>query len=164
MAQDKGTALGWDDEAQVQDSQYDVLPEGEYTYEVVNFKRERFNGSDKMSSCPVAALQLKCTNKQTGIAATAFCRLYLNSKVLWRISAFFKSCGLLEPNAPEGASMPMSLFGDCIGRTGSVKVKVSQSKKDGKTYENNEFTFVVPKSGASAQAAPAQKSWGGGDF
>ena len=56
MSQDKGTALGWEDEAQVQDSQYDVLPEGEYTYEVVNFKRERFNGSDKMSPCPVAAL------------------------------------------------------------------------------------------------------------
>lgn len=162
MAQDKGTALGWDDEAQVQDNQYDVLPEGEYAYEVVNFKRERFNGSDKMSPCPVAALQLKCTNKQTGIAATAFCRLYLNSKVLWRISAFFKSCGLLEPNAPEGASMPMSLFGDCVGRTGNVKVKVSKSTKGGTTYENNEFTFVVPK--GNQQAAPAQKSWGGEGF
>lgn len=162
MAQDRGTALGWEDEAQVQDNQYDVLPEGEYTYEVVNFRRERFDGSDKMSPCPVAALQLKCTNKQTGITATAFCRLYLNSKVLWRISAFFKSCGLLDPNAAEGTNMPMSLFGQCVGRTGTVKVKVSKSTKGGTTYENNEFTFVVPK--GNQQAAPAQKSWGGQGF
>ena len=146
--EDKGTALGWDDEAKVQDNQYEVLPEGVYTYEVVNFKREHFDGSDKMSPCPVAVLQLKCTNQATGITGTSF----------------FKSCSLLDPNAAEGSNMPMSLFNNCVGCTGTVKVKVSKSTKGGKTYENNEFNFGVPKGGTPAQTAPAQKSWGGEGF
>ena len=165
MQQDKGTALGWDDEGQVQDNAFELVPEGEYTYEVTNFKRERFGGSDKMSACPVAALQLKCTNAQTGVTATGFCRLFLNSKVQWRIAAFFKSCGLIDPNAAEGASMPMSLFNQVVGCTGRVKVKVTKSK-DGK-YENNDFNFVVPKGGAQQpqpQAQPQQQSWGGQGF
>lgn len=162
--EDKGTALGWDDEAKVQDNQYEMLPEGVYTYEVVNFKRERFDGSDKMSPCPVAVLQLKCTNQATGITGTGFCRLFLNTKVIWRVASFFKSCGLLDPNAAEGSNMPMSLFNNCVGCAGTVKVKVSKSMKGGKTYENNEFNFVVPKGGTPAQAAPAQKSWGGEGF
>ena len=159
--EDKGQALGWEDEGQVQESQYDLIPEGEYAYEVVNFKRERFGGSPKMNACPVAALQLKCTNVEKGFTATGFCRLYLNSKVMWRISNFFKSCGLLDPNASEGASMPMSLFNQVIGCTGRVKIKISKSKSNGKEYENNDFNFVVPKGGQSAPAAPTQQSWGG---
>lgn len=162
--EDKGTALGWDDEGQVQSNDYEVVPEGEYDYEVVNFKRERFNGSAKMSACPVAALQLKCTNVENGMTVTGFCRLYLNSKVQWRISNFFKSCGLLDPNAAEGASMPMSLFGQVIGCTGRVKVKITKSTNNGKTYENNDFNFVPRKAGA-APAAPAQQMpWGGKNF
>lgn len=165
MAQDKGTALGWGDEGQVQDNSFDVVPEGEYDYEVVNFKRERFGGSDKMSACPVAALQLKCTNPQTGVTATGFCRLFLNSKVQWRIAQFFKSCGLIDPNAAEGTSMPMSLFDRVVGATGRVKVKVTKSKRDGREYENNDFNFVVPRGGnAQQQPQPQQQSWGGQGF
>lgn len=156
MAQDKGTAIGWDDEGQVQDSTFEVLPEGEYTYEVVNFKRERFDGSQNMNACPVAALQLKCTNVDTGIMSTGFCRLYLNSKVMFRISNFFKSCGLVDAQAPEGTGIPMSLFGKCVGASGRVKVKLSKSERNGRTYENNDFDFVVPKGDASE--APATGS------
>jgi hypothetical protein len=162
--EDKGQALGWDDEGQVQESSYDVLPEGEYTYEVVNFKREHFGGSAKMSACPVAALQLKCTNVENGMTVTGFCRLYLNSKVQWRISNFFKSCGLLDPNAAEGASMPMSLFGQVVGCTGRVKVKVTKSTNNGKTYENNDFNFVPRKAGTAPAAPAQQQSWGGKNF
>jgi hypothetical protein len=162
MAQDKGQALGWDDEGQVQDSQFELVPEGEYDYEVTNFKRERFDGSDKMAACPVAALQLKCTNVETGLVATGFCRLFLNSKVQWRIAAFFKSCGLIDPNAAEGARMPMSLFDGAVGCTGRVKVKITKSKRGDRTYENNDFNFVIPNRSTQPQQ-PAQQSWGG-DF
>lgn len=151
--QDKGTAIGWDGEGQAQSSSFEALPEGEYTYEVVNFKRERFDGSQNMSACPVAVLQLKCANVDTGVVATGFCRLYLNSKVFFRITNFFKSCGLVDPETPDGSNIPMSLFGQCVGATGRVKVKLTKTERNGRTYENNDFDFVVPKAGEVPQAA-----------
>ena len=162
MAQDLGKAFDWDDDAQVQDSRFELLPDGEYDYEIVGFKRERFPGSAKMAACPVAVLQLRCTNAQA--SGTGFCRLFLNSKVVWRITAFFKSCGLMRPDTPEGTRFPMTLFEQVIGCTGKVKVTITKSESNGRTYENNEFTFVVPKVGAQAPAAPKQQSWGGQGF
>lgn len=164
MAQDKGQALGWEDESTVQDNGFEILPEGEYAYEVVSLKRERFDGSAKMNACPVAALQLRCADGN-GVIRTGFCRLFLNSKVLWRITEFFKSCGLVAPDAPEGTSMPMSLFDQVIGCTGYVKVTVSTSERDGKTYENNDYKFLKPTpKPMPPQAQPQQQSWGGQGF
>lgn len=166
MAQDLGQSLSWEGEAEVQDSQFELLPDGEYDYEIVGFKRERFAGSEKMAACPIAVLQLRCKNAQA--SGTGFCRLFLNSKVVWRITAFFKSCGLMRPDTPEGTRFPMSLFDQVIGCTGKVKVTITKSEYKGKTYENNEFTFVVPKAGAQAATAPApeprQRAWGGQGF
>lgn len=169
MAQDLGQALSWDGSAQVTDSQFELLPEGEYDYEVTGFKRERFDGSAKMAACPVAVLQLKCTNASA--SGTGFCRLFLNSKVLWRITQFFKSCGLIPAGTPEGTSFHMSLFEQVPGCTGKVKVTVTKSESNGRTYENNEFQFVVPKPTAAATPAPTyapqqsqQRSWGGQGF
>ncbi len=144
MADNKGTALGWDDEGKVQDGgDFDVLPEGEYTYEVTNFKRERFDGSKNMGPCPVAVLQLRCENEHA--SGTIFTRLYLNSKVMFRISNFFKSAGLVAADAPEGTSMPMSLFGQAAGSTGRCKVKVRKYEVNGEKRESNDVDFIVPK-------------------
>jgi hypothetical protein len=169
MAQDLGQAFNWDDNAQVTDSQFELLPAGDYDYEVTNFKRERFDGSAKMAACPVAVLTLRCTNAQA--SGTGFCRLFLNSKVVWRITQFFKSCGLLNPNTAEGTSFPMSLFEQVVGCTGKVKVTITKSESNGRTYENNDFQFIVPKGTAPAPAttyAPPQqtqqRSWGGQGF
>lgn len=177
---DLGVAFDWDDNAQVTDNQFELLPEGEYDYEVVGFKRERFGGSQKMNACPVAVLQLRCTNAEA--QGTGFCRLFLNSKVLWRITSFFKSCGLIPAGTPEGTSFPMSLFEQVVGCTGKVKVTVTKSESNGRTYENNEFQFVVPKDTATPAPAttyappqqpqqlyqppqqPQQRSWGGQGF
>ena len=163
MAQDLGRAFTWEDEAEVQDSQFELLPEGEYDYEVVGFKRERFAGSSKMAACPIAVLTLRCTSPKA--SGTGFCRLFLNSKVVWRITAFFKSCGLMRPDTPEGTRFPMTLFEQVIGCTGKVKVTITKSEgANGKTYENNDYQFVIPRAGAQAPQQPQQQSWGGNGF
>lgn len=166
---DLGQALNWDDTAQVTDSQFEILPNGDYDYEVTGFKHERFDGSSKMSACPVAVLQLRCTN--VNASGTGFCRLFLNSKVLWKITAFFKSCGLIPADTAEGTPFPMSLFEQVVGCTGKVKVTVTKSTSNGREYENNEFQFVVPKATAAPAPAPTyapqqpqQRSWGGQGF
>ena len=155
MAQDKGMALGWDDEGQAADDSFELLPEGEYDFEVTNFKRERFDGSDTMAPCPQAALQLKCRGqKATG---TVFERIKLNTKMMWQITAFFKSCGLIPADTPEGASISMSLFGQSIGCTGRCKI-TQRSYKTGKGEERtvNNVTFLAPE---QKQPQPQQTSY-----
>lgn len=146
MAQDKGMALGWDDEGEVSEDSYEVLPAGDYHFEVVNFKRERFDGSDTMAPCPQAAIQLKCTNGTR--SGTVFERIKLNTKMMWQISAFFKACGLIPADTPEGARVSMSLFQQCVGCTGECKVTVRNYKSNGQDREANNIKFLVPKPGS----------------
>lgn len=153
MAQDRGQALGWDDEAQVEDSAYEVLPEGTYDYEVAGFDRGHYEGSANMAPCPMAKVRLHCTGTGgTSASGTAFVNFYLNSKTLWKITQLLKSTSVLDPETPEGQKYPLSMFSkdNLIGSTGRCKVKVTQSKRDGKTYDNNEFTFLKPEKGASS--------------
>lgn len=157
MAENLGAAIGWDDEGQVTEGQdFEVLPAGEYKYEVVNFKRERYGGGKNMCACNVAVLQLKCENDKA--SGTVFARLYLNTKVMFRITNFFKSAGLVDPRAAEGAPMPMSLFDSSVGCTGRCKIKVRKYKgNDGKEYESNDVDFIVPKVNAAQTAYPQQQ-------
>ena len=156
MAQDRGQALGWDDEAVVEDSSYEVLPNGTYDYEVTGFDRGRFDGSANMGPCPMAKVRLRCVGVDGATASgTGFVNFYLNTKTLWKITQFLKSTGILDPETPEGQTYPISIFSkdNAIGATGRCKVKVTQTKRDGKTYDNNEFTFLMPEQGSSAVPA-----------
>jgi hypothetical protein len=119
-----------------------LLPVGDYDYEVVNMERDRFKGSDKLSACPVAVLQIRCVNEQT--SGIGLCRLYLNSKMIWHITEFFKSCGLIPADAPEGTEFSMRLFEQVVGRTGKVRVTITKNERDGSTYKSNSFRFIVP--------------------
>lgn len=151
MAENMGEALGWEGEGQVTESKdFEVLPEGEYDFEVTNLKRERHGGSANIGPCPVAVLQLKCKGQLA--SGTVFERLYLNTKVLWKISNFFKCVGIIAADTPEGTRMPMSLFDQVIGCTGRCKIKPSKYTKDGKEYDSNDVDFIVPK---ATQQAPA---------
>lgn len=148
---DKGVALGWDDEGQAADSSFEILPEGEYDFEVTNFKRERFDGNDNMAACPQAAIQLKCIGeKATG---TTFERIRLNSRMMWQITAFFKSCGLIPADTPEGANISMSLFNQCVGCRGRCKITIRKYEYNGEKREANNVTFLVPKT----QPQPTQQ-------
>lgn len=157
---DLGRALGWEDDAQVQESEFVLLDPGVYDYQVVGFERGRFDGSKQMAACNVAKLTLRCTNgAQTG---NVFVNLMLNTKVLWRTSQFFKSCGLIPADAQPGANFSMALFNQVVGRTGRVKLKhrVWQDK----TYNDvDEFLKPDPVQ-AAAPTAPVQQQWGGGGF
>ena len=156
MANDNlGEALGWEDEATVSDSEFVLLEPGTYDYVVKAFERGWFNGSEKMCPCAMAKLTLSVTDKRTGTPVDVFCNLMLNKKVAFRITQFFKSCGLLPPDAKDGDRFPMSLFDQCVGKRGRVKVK-------NRTYNGREYNDV--DSFVKADADSAQQSWGGGGF
>ena len=150
---DLGQSLGWEDEGKVQESEIVLLEPGIYDYTVTKFERGRFDGSDKMAACPMAKLTLHC--KGDRMESDVFVNLALNSKVLFRITQFFKSCGLLPLDAKQGDGMPMSLFNHVMGRTGKVKIK-------NRTYNGREYNEVDEWLKPEPQATTT--SWGGSGF
>ena len=150
---DLGQSLGWEDEGKVQESEIVLLEPGIYDYTVTKFERGRFDGSDKMAACPMAKLTLHC--KSDRMESDVFVNLALNSKVLFRITQFFKSCGLLPLDAKQGDGMPMSLFNHVMGRTGKVKIK-------NRTYNGREYNEVDEWLKPEPRATTT--SWGGSGF
>ena len=53
--------LGWDDEIEKDGPEFVLLPEGDYSFEVVGFERARHNGSEKLPACNKAQQQLNIT-------------------------------------------------------------------------------------------------------
>lgn len=137
---DYDEALGWDDEATASDAEYTLLEPGEYTYRVDDFERGRFDGSDKMGPCPVAKLTLSCSNA-AGQQGTVVTRLYLTKRQQWKLTQFFKSCGLIDASLPDGQAyrMPWDQVRGAIGRA-----EIGNHTHQGRTY-NEVKRFVVPE-------------------
>lgn len=137
---DYDEALGWDDEATASDTEYTVLEPGEYTYRVDGFERGRFDGSDKMGPCPMAKLTLSCSNA-AGQQGTVVTRLYLTKRQQWKLTQFFKSCGLIDASLPDGQAyhMPWDQVRGAIGRA-----EIGNNTYQGRTYNKVE-RFVVPE-------------------
>lgn len=145
MAEDKfielGTEIGWDDEIE-QESQYVLLPEGEYNFTVAAMERERFEGSEKMGPCNMAILTLAITNPKTGSPVSVTDRLYLNSKAEWKLSQFFISIGQKkhgEKLKPDWSKVPLS--------EGRCKIKIHKyTDRDGNGKEINQVgSYLEPK-------------------
>lgn len=154
--QDMGEALGWDDRVKAVDSEFILLEPGTYDFTVKSFERGWFNGSDKMCPCAMAKMTLAMSDPKSGAVVDVFCNLMLNKKVLFRITQFFKSVGLLDPDMKDGDEFDLSLFPHSVGRSGRVKIK-------NRTYNGREYNdveqFLKPEGGA-----PQQQTWGGGGF
>ena len=56
-----GRELGWNDTIE-HDSEYTLLPEGDYDFEVTRLERARHNGSAKLPACNKAVLTLRLTD------------------------------------------------------------------------------------------------------
>ena len=71
--------LDWDDSIEQDGSEFIVLPEGDYLFEVTSMERGDFPGSEKMCPCPKATLTLKVTSEKG--TATIFDDLILHKKM-----------------------------------------------------------------------------------
>lgn len=142
-------ALDWDSEI-TKDDEYELLPEGTYSFKVESLERARFNGSEKMSACNQANLTLILTG-QDGKQHKVFDTLFLHSKAEWRLSQFFTSIGQKKKGEP--LKMNWNLV---PGSSGKLELKINRyTKKDGSTGENNKVDKYLPAE---------QKAWtpGGG--
>ncbi|MEG1823070.1 MAG: DUF669 domain-containing protein, partial [Clostridiales bacterium] len=104
--------LGWEDEIQ-KDSEFEVLPKGDYDFEVIDFKRGRYDGGPNLPACNKAIISLKLTGK--GGAATITQNLFLHSKTEGILCAFFEAIGQRK----HGESLKMN-WGTVVGSKGSL--------------------------------------------
>ncbi|MBE6745863.1 MAG: DUF669 domain-containing protein [Ruminococcaceae bacterium] len=140
MSENLERAFDWDDEIE-QESEFTLLPEGTYDFEVIKFERAMHNGSDKLPPCKKAVLTLKVSDDK-GASTTIIHNLFLHTKTEGMLSAFFIAIGMKK----HGEKVRMN-WQQVIGAKGKCKVIVD-------TYNGNQYnkikSFLEPKELPSA--------------
>lgn len=121
-------ALDWDDEIE-KESEFVLLPEGTYNFEVIKFERGNHNGSDKLPACKKAILTVKVFGKN-GEETTIIHNLFLHTKTEGMLSAFFLSIG----EKKHGEKVRMN-WQNVTGAKGRCKVTVD-------TYNGNQYNKI----------------------
>lgn len=133
---DQGMELGWEDEIQ-QDSQESIkLAEGDYDFEVAEFERARFNGSEKVPACNQAKLKLRVETPDG--TAIVFHNLFLNTKFEWQLSAFF--CAIGQKRRGEPLKMNWNTVVGAKGRA-----RIGAREYNGKTYNQVKKFYDAPE-------------------
>lgn len=142
LNEELGQEIGWDGEIS-KESQFILLPEGEYNFKVESFERQRFNGSEKMAPCNMAVLNLAVTDPKTGETASVRDRLYLNSKAEWKLSQFFICLGLKK----KGEPLRMN-WNKVPGAVGKLELSIHKYKdNDGNDHESNQVKRYIEPDG-----------------
>ena len=133
-------ALSWDDEISLE-SEFELLPAGEYDFYVDSIEKGHFGGSEKMSPCPQASLTI-IVKKADGKETKIFDTLYLNTKAEWKLSQFFIAIGQKKKGEPfrmNGAKVP--------GAHGRLSLVINEYKdKNGNLKKNNRVEkYLVPE-------------------
>lgn len=139
----------WNDEIEQDSSDFELVPEGEYDFEVVKFERGRTPSDAKYPNCNQAILTLKLTNSER--EATITDRLILNKKLEWKLSQFF--CSIGQKKKGERVQMNWQIV---CGATGKCKVSIrSYKKKDDKpgeeTGKSNDIKYYEAENSAPAK-------------
>lgn len=165
MTDERNIPMNWDDTIE-NDSEFVLLPAGDYDFEVLGFERKRFEGSEKMSACPQAAVSIRLFDKADPSkgSSTVIHNLFLNRKCEGLLCEFFTAIG----DRKHGEQLKMN-WAEIRGKRGRCKVGIRNwFKKDGTEVQSNEIKrFYEPKVNNSApaqSAAQPAKSWQNGAF
>lgn len=91
MNKDDIKTFDWDDEIE-KESEFTLLDEGDYDFEIVSFERGQYDGSNKMPPCKMAIVSFRVTDGTNDTVIQD--RFYLASNMEWKLSQLFKSVGL----------------------------------------------------------------------
>lgn len=148
--------LNWDDEIS-QESEFTLLEDGDYDFEVTKFERGRSNGSEKIPASNMAILTLRVSN---GSASTSIIeRLILHTKMEWKLSQFFCSIGQKK----HGEPLRMN-WNKVLGAKGRCKVYVDTYTTDrGEERKTNKISKFYDFQGSQPEKT-AKPKWSAGDF
>lgn len=123
--------LNWDDEI-IKDSDFVLLPEGDYDFRVTAFERGRHQGSEKLPPCNKAVVTLEIDAPE----GKAYIKhnLFLHSRCEGLLSNFFTGIGQKK----HGEPLKMN-WNAVIGSTGRCKVGIRKwTGRDGNEMQSNE--------------------------
>lgn len=128
------SSLAWD--AYIEnESEFTVLPAGEYEFTVTKFEKTWYDGSSKIEPCNCAALELTISSPGVGKSVMKE-RLFLVDKVEWKLCEFFRCIG----QKVHGQGVTMN-WNTVLGSKGRAMVEVNTYQgNDGNTYTNNRVT------------------------
>ena len=111
--------LDWDSEIN-KESEFTLLPEGDYNFTVVSFERARHQGSAKLPPCNKAIVKIKIDGGELG-STTIQHNLFLHTKCEGMLSEFFIALGLKK----HGEKLAMN-WNAVQGKTGRCKVYIHE--------------------------------------
>lgn len=160
---DEFVEYGWDDEISVE-SNFALLPEGDYNFKITKFERARFAGSEKMPPCNMAKVTFEVYGEKEKTVITE--NYFVCNWLEWKLSQLFLSVGLKK----HGEPLKMS-WNALVGKEGKCHVYIDTFiKKDGKEGQANKIrklyaydeqvTTVKP----SSQPAASNGGWNPGVF
>ena len=139
MADITGRELDWDVSIE-KESDFILLPAGDYDFTVTGFERGRHGGSAKLPPCNKAVITLEITDAEGG-RVTLTHNLFLHTITEGMLSAFFGSIG--QKKHGEALSMNWSAV---PGSTGRCKIVVRDWKNDdGEDRQSNDIKKFYPK-------------------
>ena len=121
--------MAWDAQISNDDPEFEVLPDGEYDFEVKSLQRARHNGSEKLRPCPMAKLGIRVKGNGE-IDAYLTHRFFLDYKCEGMICAFFRCVG----GRLHGETMTMD-WNKVVGLKGRCKLGHH-------TYKNKEYNEI----------------------
>lgn len=132
----------WDDTIENDGEEFNLLPEGDYDFEVTALERSRYAGGAKLPPCNEAKLTIRIT-ADDGSATTVFESLKLHSKMEWKLCEFFVSIGQRK----KGEPLKMN-WAKVVGSRGRCRLEVnSYTTRDGEEKQNNRVKkFFEPES------------------
>ncbi len=158
MANNDGYELGWDSEIE-KDSEFSLVPEDDYDFEVISYERGRHNGSDKLPPCNKAVVNIKVNG--SGGSTIIKHNLFLHTITEGMLCAFFAAIGQRK----HGEKLKMN-WNSVPGSTGRCRVYVDKwANDDGKEFESNKVKkFYDPEDKPKAAATTAPASYQAGKF
>lgn len=153
----------WDDEIVNENSDFILIPDGDYEFTVEKFERGTFDGSSKLPSCKKAIVTFSIKAVEGTVSITE--NFLLCSSLEWKLSSLFLSVSMKK----HGEPLRMNWSG-LIGKTGRCHVIVDKfTKKDGSEGKSNKISKFYAYDDKinvinSQQTQPASVNWKAGNF
>ena len=133
MSTSEARELGWEEIIENEGPDFVVLPGGDYDFEVTDFERARFAGSEKLPPCNQAVVYIRVEGEEG--STTIKHNLFLHSKTEGMLCAFFTAIGQRQ----KGEKFKMN-WNTVIGSKGRCKIGVRKwTGSDGAIRESNEI-------------------------
>ena len=136
--------IGWEDEIE-ESSSFELIPDGDYWFEVTNFEREWWEPNDpensRIKACNQANIELTIIwkNDQGQVKTSKIqYRLKVTESLTFLIFRFFECVGLRKKG--DGTKLKLALFNQVVGRTGVCAIGKREGSKGG-TFNDVKYCY-----------------------